>query len=223
MLFQQVRNAATGAYSYILGDRNNRIGIVIDPIADNQDVLLALIEDMGLELQLILLTHADPEAVALRSRAGGTIVVGSGCNFPDADLQTTHGAHIMFGDEVIHVIGTPGYTRCSVSYRWRDRLFTGNTLLIGSCGSTTLEGSDAGSLFDSVTNRLFTLPQETLMFPGIDLNGRTVSTIAEEKAFNPCFSSRSRASFVTLMSTTSPSPFLTRQNVSARPREMPGS
>lgn len=227
MLFQQIRNAATGAYSYILGDRNNRIGIVIDPVFENQDVLLALIGDMGLELHLILLTHvrpaADPSAVALRSRAGGVIVVGPGCNFPEADLQATHGTHVMFGDEAIHVIGTPGYTRCSVSYRWRDRLFTGNTLLIGSCGGITLSGSDPGSLFDSVTNRLFTLPQETLVFPGLDLNGRTVSTIAEEKAFNPCFSSRSRASFVTLMSGTSPSPFLTRQSVSVQQRNIQGT
>ena len=227
MLFQQIRNAATGAYTYVLGDRNNRIGIVIDPVPENQDVLLALIGDLQLELHLLLLTHVhpavDPCAVALRSRTGGVIVIGSGCNFPEADLQVTHGAHVMFGDEVIHVIGTPGYTRCSVSYRWRDRLFTGNTLLIGSCGGIALSGSDPGSLFDSVTNRLFALPQETLVFPGTDINGRTVSTIAEEKVSNPCFSGRSRASFVTLMSGTSPLPLLTRQSVSVQRHNMPGN
>ena len=227
MLFQQIRNAETSAYSYILGDCDNRIGIVIDPVPENQDVLLALIGDMQLELHLILLTHVhsaiDPGAVALRSRTGGVIVVGSGCNFPEADLQATHGDRVMFGDEVIHVIGTPGYTQCSVSYRWRDRLFTGNTLLIGSCGGIPMSGSDPGSLFDSVMNRLFTLPQETLVFPGTELNGRTVSTIAEEKAFNPCFSGRSRASFVTLMSGTSPLPFLTRQGVSVQQRNKQGA
>ncbi|MBU1425124.1 MAG: MBL fold metallo-hydrolase [Gammaproteobacteria bacterium] len=208
MLFQQIRNAPTGAYSYILGDRNTRVGIVIDPVAESQDVLLALIGDLDLDLHLILLTHvhasADQSAAALRSRAGGSIVVGSACNDMQADLRVTHDAHIVFGDEVVHVIGTPGHTPCSVCYRWRDRLFTGDTLLIGSCGDTTLRDGDPGILFDSVVNRLFILPPETLVFPGLDPNGRTVSTIAEEKTSNPCFSSRSRDMFVTQMAAMYP-------------------
>jgi sulfur dioxygenase len=203
MLFQQIRNVPTGAYSYILGDRNNRIGIVVDPVAENQDVLLALISDLGLDLHLILLTHihpdADQSAEILRTRSGGVIVASSACNHLRTDLQVTHDAHLMFGDEVVHVISTPGHTQCSVCYRWRDRLFSGDTLHIGSCGEIALPGGDPGRLFDSVTTRLFTLPSETLIFPGFDRNGRTVSTMAEEKACNPCFSSRSRDSFVTLM------------------------
>lgn len=207
MLFRQIRNAPSGAYSYILADRNNRIGIVVDPIEESQDVLLALIGDLEIELHLILLTHVHPAAVqsaeALRKRIGGAIVAASACDLPAADLLAAHGGHMTFGDEVVHVIGTPGYTRCSVSYRWRDRLFTGNTLLIGNCGDNT-SPEDPGGLFDSVTTRLFTLPPETLIFPGLDLNGRTVSTIAEEKSSNPCFSNRSRASYVTQMSAASP-------------------
>jgi sulfur dioxygenase len=216
MLFQQIRNTPTGAYSYILGDRNNRIGIVVDPVAESQDVLLALIGDLGLDLHLILLTHTHPatdrSAVALRSRTGGAIVVSSDCDLLGADLQVTHGAHLTFGDEVVHVIGTPGHTQCSVSYRWRDRLFTGDTLLIGGCGDTTLPDGNPGRLFDSVMTRLFTLPPETLIFPGVDPNGRTVSTIAEEKACNPLFNGRSRDAFVTLM-TVAPLPVFPQPKV----------
>jgi sulfur dioxygenase len=212
MLFQQIRDVPTGTYSYVLGDRNNRVGIVIDPVAESQDVLLALIGDLGLDLHLILLTHVHPTAdqcaVALRNLTGGAIVVSSACDHLQADLRVTHDAYLAFGDEVVHVIGTPGHTPCSVCYRWRDRLFTGDTLLIGSCGEATLQDGDPGSLFDSVMTRLFLLPPETLIFPGFDSNGRTVSTIAEEKASNSCFSNRSRDSFVALMSATSPLAYL---------------
>ena len=203
MLFQQIRNAPTGAYSYILGDSNCRVGLVIDPVLESQDVLLALIGDLGLELQYILLTHTPPgsdqSATTLRRRTGGAIVASAACKLPVADMQVGHGEPLAFGDEIIHVIGTPGHTQCSLCYRWRDRLFTGDTLLLGGCGDAVLPGGDPGRLFDSVTSRLFMLPPETLVFPGLDPNGRTVSTIAEEKACNPLFNGRSRDAFVTLM------------------------
>lgn len=206
MLFQQIKNAPIGAYSYILGDCHNRVCVVIDPVAESRDVTLALIDDLKLDLHSILLTHAHQatlqSAMALRNRAGGAIVLYSACSLPEADVLVEHGSHIAFGDEVIHVIGTPGHTRCSVCYRWRDRVFTGNAL---SCSEKISPEGDPGSLFDSVTTRLFTLPPETLVFPSVDTSGRTVSTIAEEKASNPCFSSRSRDTFVTLMSAMSAS------------------
>jgi len=215
MLFQQIRNASTGAYSYMLGDSNCRVGLVIDPVLESQDVLLALIGDLGLELHYILLTHTHPDsdqgAVALRSRAGGAIVASTACKLPVADMQVTHGEPLAFGKEVIHVIGTPGHTQCSVCYRWRDRLFTGDTLHLGGCGDAVLPSGDPGRLFDSVTTRLFMLPPETLVFPGLDPNGRTVSTIAEEKACNPFFNGRNRDAFVTQMSVVSQSVFPQRR------------
>lgn len=204
MLFQQIRSAPTGVYSYLLGDRNDRMALVIDPAAENLDVLLGLTADLGLALRFILLTHVHPEAgrtaAALRARTGGRLVVSSACELPAADILVDHDDHIAFGDELIHVIGTPGHTRCSVCYRWRDRVFTGDTLLVHACGDIASPGADAGRLFDSVTDRLFRLPPETLVFPGFDVAGRTVSTIAEEKAANPRFSGRSRDAFVTQMS-----------------------
>ena len=204
MVFRQIRNTPTGAYSYVLGDSNNRIGIAVDPVEESQDVLLALIGDLGLDLHLILLTGAHPpaarSAVSLRSRTGAAVIAGPDCKHLEADIQVAHGAHLAFGDEVIHVIGTPGNTRCSVCYRWRDRLFTGATLLIGNCTGACVPCEDPGTLFDSVTTKLFALPPETLVYPGLDAKGRTVSTISEEKASNPCFSNRSRDFFVTLMS-----------------------
>lgn len=219
MLFQQIRSAPTGVYSYLLGDRNERIALIIDPVAENSDVLLGLIADLGLSLRFILLTHVHPEAgdsaTALRARTGARLVVSSDCEMPGADLRVDHDDYLAFGDELIHVIGTPGHTRCSVCYRWRDRVFTGDTLLVHACGDIASPGADAGRLFDSVTDRLFRLPPETLVFPGFDIAGRTVSTIAEEKAANPRFTGRSRDTFVTAMTDPASAPgwYLERQGV----------
>jgi sulfur dioxygenase len=204
MVFHQLRSAQTHAYSYLLGDRESRLALVVDPVADNLDVLMALIGDLDLELRYILMTHGHaPNAagvVRLRAHCGGQIVASSACQFVEADRQVDHGDCLPLGDEIVHIIATPGHTRCSVCYRWRDRLFTGDTLLIGSCGDAVSKGADPGSLYDSVTRRLFMLPPETLIFPGYDPAGRTVSTMAEEKASNPLFSDRNRESFVTRMS-----------------------
>lgn len=210
MLFKQIRNAPTGSYAYILADSDHRVGLVVDPVADSRDVLLALIGDLALDLRYILLTHAHPgsgqSATALRERTGSAIVASGACKHLAVDLPVDHGDHLTFGDEVIEVIATPGHTPCSISYRWRDRLFTGDTLLMGNCGDTVQADADPGSLFDSVTTRLFALSPETLIFPGFDAAGRTVSTIAEEKATNPRFAGRSREAFVTLLSAPPPWP-----------------
>jgi len=203
MLFKQIRNAPTGTYAYLLADHDHRIGVVVDPVADSRDVLLALIRDLGLDLRYILLTHLHPltarSAAALRDRTGGAIVASVACGDPAVDVPVDHGDYLSFGDETIEVIGTPGHTPCSISFSCRDRLFTGDTLLLGGCGDTAQPDADPGRLFDSVTSRLFALPPETLVFPGFDASGRTVSTIAEEKATNSRFAGRSREAFVTLM------------------------
>jgi glyoxylase-like metal-dependent hydrolase (beta-lactamase superfamily II) len=204
MLFKQIRNAPTGTYAYLLADHDHRIGVVVDPVVDSRDVLLALIGDLGLDLRYILLTHLHRDtgrsAAALRDRTGSAIVASVACGNPVVDVPVDHGDRLGFGDEAIDVIGTPGHTPCSISFCCRDRLFTGDTLLLGSCGDTAQPDADPGRLFDSVTGCLFALPPETLVFPGFDAAGRTVSTIAEERATNPRFAGRSREAFVTLMS-----------------------
>lgn len=211
MLFQQIRSASTGAYSYLLGQGDNRIALVIDPTIENLDVLLALIGDLNLDLRFILLSHVhagkDRSAKTLAARTGGIVVSSARCKLPGVDRHVDHDDHVAFGDDVIHVIATPGHTPCSVCYRWRDRLFTGDTLLAGNCGEARRPDGDPGQLYDSVINRLFLLPPEILVFPGSDPVGRTVSTIAEEKATNPCFNGRSRDAFVSSMSVPLPPAF----------------
>lgn len=199
MIFHQIRCPA-GAYSYLLGDDPSRQGLVVDPVEANLPVLHALLDDLAIDLNQILLTHVHaatlPAALHLRELTGARIVAATACDLIAADRGVADGDCLILADEVIHVLATPGHTPCSLCFRWRDRLFTGDTLLIGGCGDTDLRGGDAGRLYDSVTGRIFPLAAETLIFPGRDANGRTVSTIAEERSGNPRFTMRSRDSFV---------------------------
>jgi glyoxylase-like metal-dependent hydrolase (beta-lactamase superfamily II) len=212
MLFRQFHHAPQGAYSYLLADTDTREAVAVDPIEENLDVLMAVIGEAGLVLRHVLLSHVHPRglggAIGLRRRTGARIVAGRACDHVAADQGVDHGDSLIFGEELIHVIGTPGHTPCSVCYRWHDRLFTGDTLLIGSCGEARPPEGNPGRLFDSVTNRLFVLPAETLVYPGFDAHGRQVSTIGQEKVLNERFAGRGRDAFVALMASLAGDPLL---------------
>ena len=109
------------------------------------------------------------------------------------------GDTIVFGNQVIRVIPTPGHTPGCVTYHWRDRLFTGDSLLIGGCGRTDFQGGSASKLYDSITERLFVMPDETLVYPGHDYHGARVSCIGQEKNTNLRLAGRSRQEFIELM------------------------
>lgn len=117
-----------------------------------------------------------------------------------ADRYIKDGETLQLGSIAIKAIATPGHTDSHLTYYVNsDRLFTGDALLIRGCGRTDFQSGDAGTLFDSVTQRLFTLPEETLIYPAHDYRGHTVSTIGEEKRWNPRFTGRDRADFIEFM------------------------
>ena len=122
------------------------------------------------------------------------------CGAESADIQIQDGDIFQFaGNEQLRVIATPGHTRGSISFLWRDRLFTGDSLLIGGCGRTDFQGGDAGALYDSITRRLFTLPDETLVYPGHDYQQRWVSSIMQERTTNPRLAGKTREQFIEIM------------------------
>jgi len=214
-LFRQLHDTPTHGFTYLIGDPDPREAVAVDPTPEGIVLpLLAMVGDFGLRLAYLLCTHAHAgEATAvplLQSRTGARVVAGERAPIT-ADLRARHGDTLTFGNEVIHVLGTPGHTPACLSYLWRDRVFTGDALLIRGCGRTDLPDGDAGQLFDSVT-RLLLLPGDTLLFPGHETDGRTVSTIAEEREHNPCIASRSRDEFITFKgSATAPSPYFAKQ------------
>jgi len=200
--FRQIFDPTSCAFTYLLGDSGSGQAVVIDAGGAATAVpLLAMLAELGLQVSYVLQTHvhdAEPDDAASLGERTGAPVAGARVRAGGSGMLVRHGETIVFGDQAIRVIGTPGHTPCSVSYLWNDRVFTGDALLIDDCGRTDPPAGDAAALYDSITRRLFTLPGETLVFPGHDRRGRTVSTIAEQRERNPSIAGLSRDEFITL-------------------------
>jgi glyoxylase-like metal-dependent hydrolase (beta-lactamase superfamily II) len=198
--FRQLHDARDRAFTYLLADEESGAGVVVDPVPEGIVLpLLGLVDELGLHLDFLLCTHVhdgeQPALERLKSRTGARLAASEWVPV-DADVRLHHGDTFTFGREAIEVIGTPGHTPGCLAYLWRDRVFSGDALLIRGCGRTDLPNGDAGQLFDSIT-RLLVLPGDTLLFPGHETHGRTVSTIGEEREHNPCVAGRSRDEFIT--------------------------
>jgi glyoxylase-like metal-dependent hydrolase (beta-lactamase superfamily II) len=199
----QLFDPESSTYTYILADTAARVAIVIDPVAGHVERDLGLLEREGIALLYVLETHAHADHITsagLLSRLTGALAAApSGCGIAPADKQLVEGDVLAFGSETLRAIHTPGHTAGSMSYLWRDCVFTGDCLLIEGCGRTDFQSGDAGALYDSITQRLFTLPPETRVFPAHDYHGRTSSTIGHEQRHNPRLAGKTRDEFIALM------------------------
>ena len=201
--FRQLSDPETSTYTYILGDPMSREAVIIDSVRTQMARDLAELDALGLRLTAILETHVHADHITgagdLAERTGAQTVVSRHGGAPCADRQVDDGDAVIFGNEVIRVIATPGHTPGCVTYHWRDRVFTGDALFIGGCGRTDFQGGDAATLYHSVTGKLFPLADETLIYPGHDYNGRWVSSIGQERRSNPRLGGTSEAEFVAIM------------------------
>jgi len=204
MFFRQLFDEDTWTFTYFLADPVTQEAVIIDPVKEQIENYLNLINDMGVTLKYALETHVHADHITagglLRNHLGTQTGVGAACGAECADIQINSGDVFTFGeDEHIKVIATPGHTPGSVSFYWRDRVFTGDSLFIGGCGRADFQGGDAGALYDGITTQLFTLPDETLVYPGHDYQGNEVSSIGQERRYNPRLVGKSRAEFIDLM------------------------
>lgn len=203
ILFHQFFDTTSSTLTYLLADPVTGDAVVIDSVREHVGAYVSFLQEQELQLCWILETHVHADhitgAAGLREMTGARSAVGAAGGIGCADRLLEDGDTIVFGNEVIRVIPTPGHTPGCVTYQWRDRLFTGDALMIGGCGRTDFQGGDAGRLYDSITERLFVLPDETLIYPGHDYRGARVSCIGQEKAINPRLAGRSRADFIELM------------------------
>lgn len=202
MIFKQLFDETSSTLTYLIAGDDQQ-AVIIDPVKEHVDDYLALIESLHVTLMYVLETHVHADHItagaALRSALGIQTAVAESCGATEADIQLNDGDEIRFGEELIKVIATPGHTPGSVTYAWRDRLFTGDTLLINGCGRTDFQGGDAQKQYQSITQKLFTLPGETLVYPGHDYQGRRVSSIVQEKSINPRLVNKTEAEFIALM------------------------
>lgn len=203
--FKQLFDPESATLTYVIGDVVGREAIVIDPVHEQVDAVLEALKAMhpDMRLRYIVETHVHADhitgATRLKEATGAQAVVSRHGGAPCAEVQIDDGGEIRFGNEVLRAIATPGHTAGCVSYLWRDRLFTGDTLLIGGCGRTDFQGGDAGLLYDNIVGKLFTLPGETLVYPGHDYNLRRVSSIEQERLSNPRLAGKSRDEFIAIM------------------------
>ncbi len=221
MIFRQLFDETTWTYTYLIADPDSKEAIFIDPVNTHIEDYLDLLEEYSLQLKYSLETHVHADHITasglLRQRTGAQTAVARLCGADTADIQIQDGDIFELGEhEQIKVIATPGHTPGSISFLWRDRVFTGDSLFIGGCGRTDFQGGDAGALYDAITQRLFTLPDETLVYPGHDYRGRWVSCIKQERTTNPRLAGKSRAEFIEIMNNLNlPNPRLIDQAVPA--------
>lgn len=204
MIFKQLFEAQTSTYTYLLGCERTRKACLIDTVASELDLYLDLISNLNLQLIYTFETHVHADHITaaglLREKTGSKSVVHRDAGAMCADLLVTDGIVLQLGDLEFEVRHTPGHTAGCVSYVMADRVFTGDSLLIGGCGRTDFQQGDAGQLFDSIHQQLFSLPAETLVYPGHDYQGNRVSCIGQEIDKNARLGQgKTRAEFISLM------------------------
>jgi sulfur dioxygenase len=191
LIFRQLFDPQSSTYTYLLADSATREAVLIDPVFEQVRREVALIEELGLRLRATLETHVHADHVTgawlLRRRLGSRIGVPARSGAQGGDLPIADGERIPFGGRWLEAMATPGHTNGCTTYVLDDRsmAFTGDCLLIRGCGRTDFQQGDPHAMYRSVHDRIFGLPDECLLYPGHDYKGSTVTSVAEEKLFNP--------------------------------------
>jgi glyoxylase-like metal-dependent hydrolase (beta-lactamase superfamily II)/rhodanese-related sulfurtransferase len=204
MIFRQLFDNVSGTYSYILASRAGGEALILDPVLEKVDRYCQLLRELDLKLVKAVDTHLHADHVTglgeLRNRTHCVTVMGEQTKADVVSMRVSEGDKVMIEGITLNVMYTPGHTDDSYSFLMGDRVFTGDTLLIRGTGRTDFQNGSARAQYESIFNRLLQLPDETLVFPAHDYKGDTVSTIGEERRYNPRLQVRSVDEYVELMS-----------------------
>ncbi len=203
MLFRQLFDTESSTYTYLLADPESGEGLLIDPVIDRVSQYTKLVDELGLRLVASLDTHVHADHVtglgALREATDCATIMGEHSRAECVSIKVKEGERLRIGGIVLDVMYTPGHTDDSYSFRLPDRVFTGDTLLIRGTGRTDFQNGDPLAQYDSIFGKLLKLPSETLVYPAHDYSGKTVSTIGEERRFNPRLQVASAADYAAIM------------------------
>ena len=203
MHFRQLFHQLSGTYTYLLACEKTQKAVIIDPVSENTSQYLTLLEQLQLKLVYSIDTHTHADHITalseLRDATGCTTLMGEFTEAQCVSEKIVDGQIIDIGLIRLKALYTPGHTNESFSFYTEGKVFTGDILLIRGTGRTDFQGGDSAKSWDSINNKLFTLPDETLVYPGHDYKGWTVSSIVEEKAYNPRLSGKSRDEYIDIM------------------------
>jgi len=201
MLFRELNRGK--CKTYLIGDERSRLAALVDPVKERLDRYLAILAYEGLKLTAVIdtHTHADHRTASfeLRDLVGATAIMHRRAPAPHIDRHVDDGDVIDVGDVKLRVLYTPGHTPDGIGLYGDGRVLTGDTLMIRGTGRSDFAGGDPGVQYDSITTKLFTLPDATAVFPAHDYRGNVSSTIGDEKRLNPRLAGRSREAYIELM------------------------
>jgi glyoxylase-like metal-dependent hydrolase (beta-lactamase superfamily II)/rhodanese-related sulfurtransferase len=203
MIFRQLFDSVSGTYSYLLASRAGGEALILDPVLEKVDRYCQLLRELDLKLVKAVDTHLHADHVTglgeLRDRTQCVTIMGEQSKADVVAMRVADGDKVMIEGLGLDVMYTPGHTDDSYSYLMGDRVFTGDTLLIRGTGRTDFQNGSAEAQYQSIFGRLLKLPDETMVFPAHDYKGDTVSTIGEEKRYNPRLQVRSMDEYIELM------------------------
>jgi glyoxylase-like metal-dependent hydrolase (beta-lactamase superfamily II)/rhodanese-related sulfurtransferase len=203
MIFRQLFDSVSGTYTYLLASRRGGEALIIDPVIEKVERYVQIVKELDLKLVKAVDTHLHADHItglgALRDRTHCITVMGEHSNVDVVSMRIAEGDKLTIEGVALDVLYTPGHTDDSYSFRMSDRVFTGDTLLIRGTGRTDFQNGDPRAQYDSIFNKLLKLPDDTMVFPAHDYKGETVSTIAEERAYNPRLQVKSIDEYIDLM------------------------
>lgn len=189
LIFRQLFDYETWTYTYLLADPLTKEAAIIDSVKEQVPRDLKLIDELGLSLKYTLDTHVHADHITgahdLRAKTGAKTAVSSAAEIECVDIHLKDGQELTLGSIKIRAISTPGHTNGCMSFYCEGMVFTGDTLFIRDVGRTDFQQGSNEKMFESITQKIYSLPDETLVYPGHDYNGRLNSTVAEEKRLNP--------------------------------------
>ena len=203
MIFEQLFDTKSSTYTYVISSGEGREALIIDPVIEHTDEYLKILEKLKLKLVKVIDTHIHADHITalneLNKRTSCTRIMGENSKSEVIDLKIKDNEKINIENIELKAMYTPGHTDCSYSYLMKDRVFTGDTLLINGTGRTDFQNGSSYDAYDSLFNKLLKLPENTLVYPAHDYNGKKFSTIEKEKNNNPRLQVGSKEQYAEIM------------------------